>query len=85
MAPALAYDPYYYGHSYYGGSFFDNHPYAKKALIGGGVGAIAGGLLSPEGNRVHGAVSGAMLGGVAGLGLEYLNERGVFSHHHRYW
>ncbi len=81
VMPAYAYYyPSYYGYSqYYNGGFLANHPYVKKAAIGGGLGAILGGVIAPTGDRVGGAMKGAALGGAAGMGFEYLRERGAFS------
>ena len=85
--PAKAYYDPYYGHaySYYHHGLLAQHPYVKKALIGGGIGAVAGALLSPEGAHGSGAVKGAMLGGAAGLGIQYLQNRGIFSSHRYGW
>jgi len=68
--PAQAYYHYYY----YGGNFFYNHPVLSDGLIGTGLGAVAGGVLAPDGNRAGGAVEGAALGGVAGAGLGLLTQ-----------
>lgn len=69
----------YYSNYYRGGTFSQRHPYVKKALIGGGIGAAAGALLSSEGRRTSGAVKGALVGGGIGLGYEYLRRQGTFS------
>ncbi len=83
ILPANAYYQPYYNSSdsstYNNGTFFQHHPYVKTALIGSGVGAVLGGVLSQEGSRTNGAVKGAILGGGAGLGIEYLKEKGFFS------
>lgn len=76
--PALAHDPYD-GHNDYNRNRFqwEEHPYVKKALIGGGGGAVLGGLLASDGGRLDGAVTGALLGAGAGLGYEYLKTKGI--------
>ncbi len=59
--------------------YVDRHPYVKKALIGGGLGAVAGGLVASRGNKTNGALTGALLGSTLGLGYQYLtddNQRG---------
>ena len=61
------------------GSFGNRHPYVQKAAIGGGAGAVLGGVLARDGSRADGAVKGALLGAGAGLGYEYLKRQGVFS------
>jgi len=73
MLPAQA---YYHHHYYYDRyqSFGYAHPYVQKALIGGGIGALAGGLLSPEGNRAGGALKGAAIGGGAGIAYQALTQ-----------
>lgn len=70
-------DSRYYGYSRYSRytpTFGQRHPYVKKAAIGGGAGALVGGLLAPEGSRTDGAVKGAMVGAAVGLGYEYLRR-----------
>jgi len=74
LVPAMA-DPYY-GSAI--GGYFEDHPYVQKALIGGGLGTVAGAVIAPEGDKVNGAVKGAVVGGAAGAGYEYLQQRGVF-------
>lgn len=56
---------------------WEEHPYVKKALIGGGGGAVLGGLLSSDGGRMDGAITGALLGAGAGMGYEYLKNKGI--------
>lgn len=92
FAPAQAANPYYgyagsgygpyYGNGYgYGGSaignFFYNHPYVQKAVLVGGAGAAVGALTAPDGYRGQGAAKGAMVGAGAGMGYEFLRERGI--------
>jgi hypothetical protein len=55
-----------------------NHPYVQKAVIGGGVGAVAGGLLAGDGGRADGAIKGGLLGAGLGLGYQYLRNQGTF-------
>lgn len=62
----------------YGSTYFDRHPYQKSGLIGAGVGAGAGALLARDGRRTSTAVKGAVLGGAAGLGYQYLKRQGTF-------
>jgi hypothetical protein len=52
--------------------------YTKNALLGGGAGAIIGGLVGEEGNKGSTAVKGALLGAGAGLGYQYLKRQGTF-------
>jgi hypothetical protein len=79
MPAAHAQSRYDYYNNRYNNGFLTEHPYAKKALIGGGVGAVAGGLLAGDGGRADGAIKGALLGAGLGLGYEYLKRRGTFS------
>jgi hypothetical protein len=69
MAPAEA---RYHGYDRYNGGY-GYHPYVQKALIGGGVGAVAGSLLG-ERDPVGAGIKGALLGSAAGLGYEYLRQ-----------
>lgn len=61
-------------------SYYDNrggfgyHPYIQKALIGGGIGAVAGGLLG-ERDPVGAGLKGALIGSAAGMGYQYLSSR----------
>lgn len=80
---ASAYDVYsqnYQQQQYYNNynrpTYFQRHPYVKKALIGAGVGAGVG-LLFSHGSR--GVLKGAAIGTGAGLGYEYLRQRGVLN------
>ena len=54
------------------GTYFQRHPYVKKAAIGAGIGAGAG-LLFSHGTK--GVVKGAAIGAGAGLGYEYLRRK----------
>jgi hypothetical protein len=69
LAPAEA---RHYGYDRYNGGY-GYHPYVQKALIGGGVGAVAGGLLGRR-DPVGAGIKGALLGSAAGLGYEYLRQ-----------
>ncbi len=60
-------------------NYRDNHPYVKKAAIGGGAGALLGGILAGDGSRMDGAIKGGLLGAGAGLGYEYLKQKGYLS------
>jgi hypothetical protein len=64
-------DRYYRGYN----RNYSRDQYIKKAAIGGGAGALIGGLMSEEGYRTGGAVKGGLLGAGAGLGYEYLRRR----------
>jgi hypothetical protein len=77
--PAMAQDRYYDRHYNQNQNRFEwqEHPYLKKALIGGGGGAVLGGLISSDGGRMDGAITGALLGAGAGLGYEYLKNKGI--------
>ncbi len=85
VLPAEAGNRYYGYDSYRHGSYMDRHPYVKKAAIGGGIGAAAGALLAREGMRTRGAVKGAIIGGAAGAGYEYLRRQGTFSRNRWGW
>jgi hypothetical protein len=63
----------YYGYDNNGG-YFGYHPYIQKALIGGGIGAVAGGLLGRR-DPVGAGLKGALLGSAAGVGYQYLRSR----------
>lgn len=79
LMPAMAYGPNNYNYraySRYQPTFGQQHPYVKKAAIGGGAGAVLGAILAPSGDRGDGAVKGALLGAGAGLGYEYLKRQG---------
>ena len=80
MIPAQAHNNRYYDSRNYRdqGSFSQRNPYLSKALIGGGAGAVIGGVLGQDGYRTGGAVKGAVIGAGAGLGYEYLKRQGVF-------
>jgi hypothetical protein len=85
LAPA-AFAQYGYGYGHRYGNNWRNdyrwnrnyHPYAKGALVGGGAGAIIGGLVGPEGYKGESAVKGGLLGAGAGLGYQYLRRRGTW-------
>lgn len=78
MAPAEAHR-YYDSRNYRDqGSFSQRHPYLQKAAIGGGAGAIIGGVMGRDGYRADSAVKGALLGAGVGAGYEYLKRQGVF-------
>ena len=66
-----------YGHAYRteSGRFFYQHPYVQKAVLVGGAGAALGAIAGGEGNRMGGAVKGALVGAGLGLGYEYLRDR----------
>ena len=74
-----AYAQTYSAHAkrYAGGTYFQRHPYQKNGLIGAGTGAVAGGVLFGDKHRGRNIVRGAALGGVLGLGYEYLKKRGT--------
>jgi hypothetical protein len=78
IKPAQAYDNSYYENAT---SFLGNHPYVKDGLIGSAAGAVIGGVMAHDGDRTGSAVKGAVLGGAAGMGVEYLREKGAFSRH----
>lgn len=67
------------------GTFGQRHPYVKKAAIGGGAGALIGGILAPDGYRGDGAIKGAVIGAGAGLGYEYLKRQGTFGNNRYRW
>jgi hypothetical protein len=69
----------YYPYHNQSGSYFYDHPYVQKAVIGGGAGAVIGAIAGGDGNRVNTAVKGALLGAGAGLGYEYLRQKGIFN------
>jgi hypothetical protein len=91
-APALAYQqrPYYgynnYNSNYYrSNSNYNNYKdyqrrqYTQKALIGAAAGAVLGGVMgSGNGETAGGAIKGALLGTGAGLGYEYIKQKGWF-------
>ncbi|MBY0449058.1 MAG: hypothetical protein K2X01_00340 [Cyanobacteria bacterium] len=56
-------------------TYFQRHPYQKTGLIGGGIGAVAGGVLSGRRHRKGNIIKGAALGGAAGLGYQYLKRK----------
>lgn len=60
-----------------GGTYFQRHPYQKTGLIGAGAGAVAGGVLFGDKNRGRNIMRGAVVGGAAGLGYQYLKKRGT--------
>ncbi|MCE3235043.1 MAG: hypothetical protein K0Q50_1223 [Vampirovibrio sp.] len=83
MPAAMAHSNRYYdnngryqAYGRYQPSYWQQHPYVKKAAIGGGAGAVLGAVLSQEGSRGDGAIKGALLGAGAGLGYEYLKRKG---------
>lgn len=80
VIPAEAHNNRYYDSRNYRdrGSFSQNNPYLSKALIGGGAGALIGGMLGQDGYRAGSAVKGAVIGAGAGLGYEYLKRQGTF-------
>jgi hypothetical protein len=87
-APAQAANRYY-GNNYYNGytsrnysnsrvgNFFQDHPYVQKAAVIGGAGAAVGAIVAGDGNRVNGAVKGALLGAGVGMGYQYLRQQGI--------
>lgn len=79
VIPAEAHGNRYYDSRYYRdqGSFSQRHPYVQKAAIGGGAGALIGGILGRDGYRADGAIKGAVIGAGAGLGYEYLKRQGI--------
>lgn len=85
ILPAEAHDRYYDSRYYRGGTFGQRHPYVKKAAIGGGAGALIGGILAPDGYRGDGAIKGAVIGAGAGLGYEYLRRQGTFGNNRFRW
>ncbi len=86
LVPAQAHDKGYRGYNRYydsrynqnWGTFGQRHPYVKKAAIGGGAGALIGGILGQDGYRADTAIKGAVIGAGAGLGYEYLKRQGTF-------
>ena len=80
-----SYNRYYDSRYYNGGTFGQQHPYVKKAAIGGGAGALLGGILAPDGYRGDGAIKGAVIGAGAGLGYEYLRRQGTFGNNGFRW
>ncbi len=87
LMPAEAHNRYYSSNARYyrnQGSFSQNHPYIQKAAIGGGAGALIGGILGQDGYRADGAIKGAVLGAGAGLGYEYLKRQGTFNNGFRW-
>ena|ERR1044072_6083217 len=79
IQPAMARDYYGYNRYYDQGSFTQRHPYVTKAAIGGGAGAIVGGLLAQEGNRGSGAIKGALVGVGLGAGYQLLKDKGYLN------
>lgn len=80
VIPAEAHNRRYYDNRDYNrnrGGFTQTNPYLSKALIGGGAGAVIGGVLGQDGNRADTAVKGALIGAGAGLGYEYLKRQGT--------
>lgn len=67
------------------GGFSQQNPYLHKALIGGGAGALIGGVLGQDGYRTGSAVKGAVIGAGAGLGYEYLKRQGTFGGNRYRW
>lgn len=65
-------DDYYY----YNNRQSTMSPYVKKALIGAGIGALASGALSRDGFSSGSIIRGALIGGGAGVGYQYLRNRG---------
>jgi len=61
----------YRDYNYNGG--YGYHPYIQKALIGGGIGAVAGAVLG-ERDPVGAGLKGALIGSAAGVGYEYLRS-----------
>ena len=57
--------------------YFKRHAYQKTELIGAGVGAVAGGVLSGDKHRKKNVVKGAVVGAGAGVGYQYLKKKGV--------
>lgn len=82
--PALAhsprhYDDYRYNRQAYASRYYSpQKQYAQKALIGGGAGAVLGGLMASRGDTANGAVKGALLGAGLGLGYEFLKQKSFF-------
>lgn len=56
--------------------FRSQHPVASSALLGGGIGALTGGLVSPRERRTHGIVKGALIGAGAGGAYGLLTNSG---------
>lgn len=81
----------YYHEGYdYRPSYLSSHPYVRDGLMGGGLGALVGGVISHDGERMDGALKGALLGGGAGLGYRFLKNRSLASNRwnrwdHPYW
>lgn len=59
-------------------TFWQRNPYIKSGLIGAGVGGAGGLILSGHGRRGSGVVKGAAIGAGAGLGYQFLKNKGVF-------
>ncbi|WP_373531689.1 hypothetical protein [Vampirovibrio sp.] len=87
MIPAEAHNNRYYDSRNYRnqGSFSQRNPYMHKALIGGGAGAVIGGVLGQDGYRTGSAVKGAVIGAGAGLGYEFLKRQGTFGGNRNRW
>lgn len=73
------------GGYYRGGSYWSYHPYVKGGLIGAGIGAAAGGLLSNGEDPVAAGVRGAVVGTGAGLAYQYLKGRSYGGYYGRGW
>lgn len=71
ILPAQAY------HNDYG-YYPPSRSYTRQALVGAGIGALAGGAFTRE-DPLAGALRGAVVGTGAGLGYEYLTRNQVFS------
>lgn len=50
--------------------------FGRRALLGAGAGAVAGGMSAQEGEGAKGALRGAMLGGALGAGSKLLSRAG---------
>lgn len=72
-APAQAYDDHH--------GFRSHHPVASNALLGAGIGALTGGVVSHRENRNRGIVKGALIGAGAGGAYGLLTNSGRRGHY----